>query len=504
MYKNNNQDSSKFKNRGLLQLSCNQTGIKPAIDYSPYTQTIQNIVKQWSGAEASKIEALPKSGSNRQYFRAYRDEKKAIVAHNPDIRENKAFISFTRHFHQKGLPVPELLFVSQGEDFYIVEDLGNENLYDLVTGRKSGTFNETLTGHYKKALSELIRFQIDGHEGLDYKLCYPRDSFDKQSIQWDLNYFKYYYLKLAYISFDEQKLEDDYKKFTALLLDADMDYFMFRDFQSRNIMIKDEELYFIDYQGGRNGPLQYDVASLLYQAKADLPDNIREELLNFYLDSLEKRIVVNREKFVNQYYSFVLVRTLQVLGAYGYRGFFERKCHFIESIPFAINNLKNIYPKLDFLNKMPELNNVIAQIIESQKETNQLVESDKLHVSILSFSYRKGIPEDTSGNGGGFVFDCRAVHNPGQYEEYKTSTGKDQDVIDFFAKEPEMHAFLADSFKLVEASVEKYMKRNFKHFQVSYGCTGGQHRSVYSAENLARHLKEKYDIEVSLRHREQE
>jgi aminoglycoside/choline kinase family phosphotransferase len=468
-----------------------------------FTQ-IQELIIQWSGREASKIEALPKSGSNRLYFRIHLDSKTAIVAYSSDIRENRAFISFTRHFHGQGLPVPELIYVSNSEAFYILEDLGHRNLYDLVMKRLKGSFDQSLINHYKNALAELIRFQIDGHEGLDYKKCYPRQSFDEQSIQWDLNYFKYFYLKLADISFDEQLLEDDYQKFIALLLDTDKNYFMFRDFQSRNIMIRDGALYFIDYQGGRKGPLQYDVASLLYQAKANLPESIRENLLNFYLDGIEKRITVDRKKFIDQYYSFVLVRTMQVLGAYGYRGFFERKAHFIESIPFAIANLRNILPKLDFLDEMPELKKSLQQIIDSGTKTTQVTENDKLHVSIYSFSYKKGIPEDTSGNGGGYVFDCRALPNPGRYEAYKSSTGKDQDVIDFLDDKMEVHNFLADTFSLVSVSVETYMARKFNHLQVSYGCTGGQHRSVYSAEKLADFLRKKYDVEVMLRHREQE
>lgn len=465
---------------------------------------IKKIGKDWTGKAVEKTEPIPQSGSNRRYFRIFQDNSNAIVAYNPDKRENQAFITFTKHFKEKGLRVPNLLFESEDGCFYIVEDLGNTNLYDLMAARKPGTFGSELIDLYKKALSELIRFQIDGHEGLDYSQSYPRHSFDAQSIQWDLNYFKYYYLKLACISFDEQLLEDDYKRFSNLLLEADQDYFMFRDFQSRNIMIRDEGLYFIDYQGGRRGPLHYDVASLLYQAKADLPEDVRADLLNFYLDNLESRIAIDQKNFIDQYYAFVLVRTLQVLGAYGYRGFFERKSHFIESIPFAINNLKNILPRLAFLDAMPELKNALFQIIDSKKESVQNIKSDKLHVSIFSFSFRKGIPEDKSGNGGGFVFDCRAVHNPGRYEEYKTSTGKDQNVIDFFAKGSEMNSFLESTVKLVDASVDKYISRKFNHLQVNYGCTGGQHRSVFCAENLAKHLKSKYDIEISLSHREQE
>ena len=354
------------------------------------------------------------------------------------------------------------------------------------------------------ALQELIRFQLDGHRGLDYKNSYPRHSFDAQSIQWDLNYFKYYYLKLANISFDEQLLEDDYRKFINLLLQAGQDFFMFRDFQSRNIMIRNEKLYFIDYQGGRKGALQYDLASLLYQAKANLPEPLREQMLEYYLDKLQKRINIDRKKFTDQYYAYVLVRTMQVLGAYGYRGFFERKSHFIDSIPYAINNLQNIFGKLNFIDNLSEIKNILQQIMKSKSETIQTEENSKLHVNILSFSYKKGLPEDNSGNGGGFIFDCRALPNPGRFDEYKTSTGKDRNVIEFLDDKMEVNNFLAGTFNLVEASVETYLSRKFTHLQVCYGCTGGQHRSVYSAEKLAGFLRKKFDVEISVKHREQE
>ena len=474
------------------------------MDKTQLQNKIQTLAKGWSGNDCTNIAALPKSGSNRRYFRVWFDEQSIVAAYNPDVRENKAFISFTKHFRAKGLRVPGLLFVSEDETCYFLEDLGDDNLYKIVTTRQQKAFDEQLLTYYKEALSELIRFQLEGHDGLNYQLCYPRPEFDEQSIQWDLNYFKYYYLKLDAVDFNEQLLENDYHRFIELLMGADRNFFMFRDFQSRNIMIKDGQLRFIDYQGGRRGPLQYDVASLLYQAKADIPEPIRESLLDFYLGELQKSINIDKKTFIDQYYAFVLVRTLQVLGAYGYRGFFERKKHFIESIPFAINNLVGILQKLSFLEDMPELKKALYTIIKKHQEKKPFVAKDKLQVTIFSFSFRKGIPEDKSGNGGGFVFDCRAIHNPGRYEQYKTSTGMDQDVIDFFAKEPEMHRFLDDSFRLVDAAVEKYVSRGFSHLQVNFGCTGGQHRSVYSAETLARHLKQNYDVEITLRHREQE
>ena len=465
---------------------------------------IYTIIKEWSGSVPKKISAIPQSGSNRKYFRVKTNGLSAVVAYNPDIRENEAFTSFTHHFFSKGLPVPKLLYQSEDDPFYIVEDLGDDNLYKLLISRPSSSLDYQLSDYYKEALRELVGFQLDGHEGLDYTLCYPRAEFDEQSIQWDLNYFKYYYLKLANIHFDEQKLEEDYQLLINLLMTADRNFFMFRDFQSRNIMIHEGKLHFIDYQGGRKGPLQYDVASLLYQAKARIPENTRVELLSYYLDELEKRMSVDRKQFIKLYYAFVFIRTLQVLGAYGYRGFFERKSHFIESIPFAINNLTEILPKLEFLAEMPELKNSIDQIIHHHQSKQNYYNGHKLLVSITSFSYKKGIPEDTSGNGGGFVFDCRAIHNPGRYKEYQKLTGKDREVIDFFAKEPEMHRFIEDSFKLVDAAVQKYISRKFTHLQVNFGCTGGQHRSVYCAENLAWHLNEKFDVDILLTHREQE
>jgi hypothetical protein len=326
-------------------------------------------------------------------------------------------------------------------------------------------------------------------------------------MQWDLSYFKYYFLKLADIPFNEQLLEDDFNKLIDYLQSVDTGYFLYRDFQSRNVMINKGELHFIDYQGGRKGALQYDVASLLYDSKADIPQNIRQELLDFYIQNLREYKQVDAEQFKKSYYAYVLIRMMQAMGAYGFRGFYEKKTHFLQSIPYALQNLEWILTNVDFPIEIPNLMEVFKNLINSEKLTrfkSKKRRNSTLAVSITSFSYKKGIPDDNSGNGGGFVFDCRAIHNPGRYDEYKMFTGKDKPVIDFFEKENDMHEFLNHVFSIVDMSVEKYEERNFTNLMVSFGCTGGQHRSVYAAEKLIEHLRQKYSVQISLWHREQD
>src|ERR1019366_599468 len=189
---------------------------------------------------------------------------------------------------------------------------------------------------YRKVVEVLPRFQVEARHDINYKVCYPRTSFDRQSIAWDLNYFKYYFLRLAGIPFNEQALEDDFSRLTKFLLGADRNYFLYRDFQSRNVMWRDGHPYFLDYQGGRRGALQYDIASLLYDGKADLPPELRQQLLNHYLDTLAGFIKLDRSEFMQHYHAYVYVRIMQALGAYGFRGFYERKAHFLESVPYAL------------------------------------------------------------------------------------------------------------------------------------------------------------------------
>jgi len=369
----------------------------------------------------------------------------------------------------------------------------------LESHRKEG-FSERITDLYKKVLEQLLKFQIDASAGLDYTVCYPRDRFDKQSMMWDLNYFKYCFLKSTGLDFQENLLEDDFSRLSEILLRSQTNTFMYRDFQSRNVMVVEDEPYFIDFQGGKKGPLYYDVASFLWQAKAQYKTELREELLQTYLTALQEYMPVDEVNFREQLKHFVLFRTLQVLGAYGFRGYFEKKPHFLQSIPFALENLRTLLQ--NEFSEYPYLLQILKQMTEL-KQFREVSIRKPLVVKVYSFSYKKGIPQDDSGNGGGFVFDCRAVNNPGKYERYANSTGLDESVKQFLEDDGEILPFLENAFNLVDASVKRYMDRGFANLMVSFGCTGGQHRSVYSAQTLAEHLNTTFGIEVQLIHREQ-
>jgi aminoglycoside/choline kinase family phosphotransferase len=499
------------------------------------------LFESWCGEAPLAMSKLPGSGSYRSYYRINGKHGVVIGAHNEDIRENEAFIAFTTGFRHAGVPVPEVLASDPVNRIYLLSDLGDVTLYQFLTEKRAEGLSgqrSSLVGSgvsplpsevmdvYKKAIAWLSVIQVKAGALIDYTLCYPRAAFDRQSMMWDLNYFKYYFLKLAKIPFDEQALEDDFAGLCDLLLAADAGFFLFRDFQSRNIMVVHGEPWFIDYQGGRKGALQYDVASLLYDGKADLSEPVRMELLDFYLDKLEEIYPVNREKFLNVYYGFVLIRILQALGAYGFRGYYEQKSHFLQSIPFALKNLKHLRAKNLVGFGLNTLMEVIDTMVANEKLYNQesvkvsnvndiinkelpvsnSLKSDdhKLTVTIHSFSFKRSIPADASGNGGGFVFDCRALPNPGRLEEYKHLNGKDQPVIDYLKNYPEVNEFLANVFSLVDQSVKTYVARDFQNLMVSFGCTGGQHRSVYCAETMAKHLASSEKVHVNLRHIEQE
>lgn len=455
--------------------------------------------------EVVAFEQLPASGSYRQYCRLKSEKRQVIAAFNNDLKENRAFIEFSYHFRKHELPVPEIYKVSDDQAHYLIEDLGDTTLFDYIgQHRQLEDFSENIVNQYKKVLSILPEFQISAGSDLDYGNCYPRNAFDKQSMMWDLNYFKYYFLKLAQIPFDEQALEDDFQNFSDYLLSTEINYFLYRDFQSRNIMIKEGKVFFIDYQGGRKGALQYDLASLLYDAKADIPQHVRNKLLEFYLDQLEKHIPVKRDEFKSFFSGYVIIRIMQAMGAYGFRGFYEKKEHFLKSIPFALENLRYILSNHTIGVQLPELFSVLQKVSESKVLREIASKEGKLTVHVTSFSYKRGIPEDPSGNGGGFVFDCRAIHNPGRYEEYKHLSGKDKKVQDFLENNSNISEFLNPVFSLISQSVKKYLSRGFSHLSVNFGCTGGQHRSVYSAEKTAIFLKNNFPVEIVLQHREQE
>jgi len=471
-------------------------------------ERLSNLFRQYKGKLPGQIVKLPQSGSYRQYYRLVSENKSYIGAYNEDKAENVAFLTFTRHFYDKELPVPKVLAEDLDNNVYLLQDLGDVTLLGYIQQLNyPQEIKPEVINTYKTVLEQLPRFQILGGDGLDYSLCYPRHAFDRQSMMWDLNYFKYYFLKLAKVPFNEQALENDFNTLVDFLLTADCNYFLYRDFQSRNVMMVDNKPHFIDYQGGRKGALHYDIASILFEAKTSISADIREDLLNHYISALNQYITISKADFLRHFYGYVYIRIMQAMGAYGFRGLYEKKELFLQSIPFALNHLEWLLGHVQLPVELPELTKVWEYLTESDY-IRQLAKTHLLlTVSINSFSYRRGIPADESANGGGFVFDCRSVHNPGRYDEFKPFTGKDQPVQNFFQKEPEMDDFLKDVFSLVDRSVEKYKERGFTNLMVNFGCTGGQHRSVYAAEMLYNHLKQKYinkDITLKVRHREQE
>ena len=410
---------------------------------------------------------------------------------SPDILENMA------------LPVPEIYGEDLDHGAYLEEDLGDTSLFEFLSKNRQGEkIAPPVVEAYRQTISILPRFQVEASRDLNYKVCYPRGSFDRQSISWDLNYFKYYFLRLAGIPFSEQALEHDFSRLTKFLLSAPRDYFLYRDFQSRNIMLPDGHPYFLDYQGGRKGALQYDVASLLYDAKADLPPDLRQQLLDHYLGALQGFVDVKREEFMQHYYAYVYVRIMQALGAYGFRGFYERKVHFLQSVPYALKNLRWLLHNVTLPIALPTLLEAFHSMLASEKLQGLATDADNLVVRIFSFSFHRGLPKDDSGNGGGFVFDGRSLPNPGREERYKSLTGRDTPVIDYLNQQEGVHQFLASVMSLVDASVSNYQQRGFKNLMISFGCTGGQHRSVYLAENVAKRLRGRPGVDVVVSHRE--
>jgi aminoglycoside/choline kinase family phosphotransferase len=444
-----------------------------------------------------------------------------------DVREeNRAFLEFSRHFRRHGLPVPEIFADDLLHGAYIEQDLGDTTLFEFLVKNRTGTdIAPPVVDAYRKVVAMLPRFQIEAGRDLNYKVCYPRSSFDRQSIAWDLNYFKYYFLRLAGIPFNEQALENDYSRLTKFLLSAPRDYFLYRDYQSRNVMLVDGQPFFLDYQGGRKGALHYDIASLLYDAKADLPPALRQTLLDLYIETVGGFIGIEREAFLHHYYAFVYARIMQALGAYGFRGFYERKPHFLQSVPYAVKNLRWLLEHATLPIALPALTSAFQGIVVSQKllaltgeigrrgrstDTPQQAllpapATDKLVARIFSFSFhRGGPPKDETGHGGGFVFDARSLPNPGREERFKSLTGKDAPVIDYLRQHKSVDEYLKNAEALVDASISNYQSRGFKSLTASFGCTGGQHRSVYLAEALAKHLRRKEGVEVVLRHVELE
>lgn len=440
-------------------------------------------------------------GSGRKIVRLGAGAKTAVGILYGVREENAAFLAFSKHFRRHSLPVPEIYAEALDHGAYLEEDLGDLTLFEFLSKNRSGaTIAPQVVEAYRKVVVALPRFQVEAGRDLDYSVCYPAASFDRQSIAWDLNYFKYYFLRLAGIPFSEHALEEDFSRLTDFLLRAPRDYFLYRDFQSRNVMLRDGQPYFVDYQGGRKGALQYDIASLLYDAKADLPPDLRQQLLYDYLRALEKHIPVDREAFLRYFYPYVYVRIMQALGAYGFRGFYERKVHFLQSVPYALKNLRWLLHQVELPVALPTLLGAFQSMLASEKLQSLATEADNLVVRVFSFSFHQGLPQDDSGNGGGFVFDGRSLPNPGREERFKSLTGQDAPVIDYLNQQESVHQFLAGVLSLVDAAIANYQQRGFKNLMVSFGCTGGQHRSVYLAEQLAKRLRARSGLEVRVRH----
>jgi aminoglycoside/choline kinase family phosphotransferase len=468
---------------------------------------LKQLYEQYFHSPADRITPLQGQlgGSGRAILRVAGAAGTAIGIVYPVREENIAFLEFSRHFRRHGLPVPAIYAEDLTQNAYLEEDFGDTTLFEFLIAHRTGeAIAQPAIEAYLKVVSVLPRFQIEAGRDLNYKVCYPRSSFDRQSIAWDLNYFKYYFLRLAGISFNEQALENDFTRLTKLLLAAPHDYFLYRDFQSRNVMLSDGQPFFLDYQGGRKGALQYDIASLLYDGKADLPPALRQELLDHYLESLSAFIPVDRGAFMEHYYAYVYVRIMQALGAYGFRGFYERKAHFLQSVPYALKNLRWLAHNIKLPVPLPALMEAFQGMLASEKLQQLAPSADVLTVRVFSFSFHQEIPVDASGNGGGFIFDARSLPNPGREERYKQLTGIDAAVIDYLNQQESVHQFIAHMQSLVDSTVAAYQRRGFRDLMVSFGCTGGQHRSVFLAEQLARHLRPISGVEVVVRHIELE
>lgn len=445
------------------------------------------------------------SGSGRVIVRLTGGGFSAIGILYSVREENIAFLEFSRHFRRYGLPVPEIYAEDLEQGAYLEEDLGDTTLFDFLSSHRAGeAIAPQVIDAYRDVVAVLPRFQVEAGHDLNYRVCYPRASFDRQSIAWDLNYFKYYFLRLASIPFNEQALESDFTRLTKFLLSANHEYFLYRDFQSRNVMLRDGKPYFLDYQGGRKGALQYDIASLLYDGKADLPPALRQELLDHYLDCLAGYIDLSREAFMEHYYAYVYIRIMQALGAYGFRGFYERKAHFLQSVPYALRNLRWLAHHVKLPIALPALMQAFEGMLGSEKLLGLASPAPGLTVRIFSFSFHRQMPVDESGNGGGFIFDARSLPNPGREDQFRQLTGKDAAVIDYLEQQESVHQYLTHARSLVDAAVSNYQQRGFKDLMVSFGCTGGQHRSVYLAEQLAKHLQGISSVNAVVRHIELE
>lgn len=464
-------------------------------------QQLEELFKNHVGKAPEKVEELSSSGSNRRYFRLSCNDFSLVGVIGTNKDENKAFCKIDEHFLTKGINVPRVVAISDDYMTYLQEDLGNDILYKLLeNGRMSGEYSSYEKQLLIKTIEMLPKIQFAGADGLDFDNCYPQPAFNRRLVMFDLNYFKYCFLKASGLDFNEVKLQEDFEKLADELVKDEGNTFMYRDFQSRNVMRHDNEPYFIDFQGGMRGPIYYDVASFIWQARSRYPEDLKMELVDKYIKALGAYMEVDKEEFMSRLRLFVLFRSMQVLGAYGFRGYFEKKPHFLQSVPFAMENLRRLLAEP--FEEYPYLSETLKKLA-NMRQFYDIVKDDRLSVKIYSFSYKKGIPADNSGNGGGYVFDCRSINNPGKYEHYKKFTGMDQEVIKFFEEDGEIFDFLDHVYGIVDHHVKRFIERKFTNLMVSFGCTGGQHRSVYSAEQLGAYLSKKYDVKVTIIHREQ-
>ncbi len=465
-------------------------------------RALRLLFREKFGVDAETLVPVRAEGSNRRIYRLTGAGTSAIGVLNEDAKENRAFIEFSKHFRKEGIPVPEFYAENNGATAYLEEDLGDTTLFQFLGKRRGPSgFPKDVVSAYQDVVRWLPKIQIVAGKTVDDRWCYPRKSFDRQSMLWDLNYFKYYFLTLGGVPFHEEKLEEDFSVFADYLLAANRRYFLCRDFQSRNVMLKEGKPYFIDYQGGRRGALHYDIASLLYDAKADVPFELRDELLDLYIVEAGKHAKIDKAEFKKLFPGFVLIRIMQAMGAYGLRGFHEKKPLFLQSIPYAIRNIEHILLASNLPVEVPELLSVFKRLVGSSALRQFGSAKLKLTVRIQSFSYKQGMPKDASGHGGGYVFDCRCLPNPGRLIEFKTRSGLDAPVVAFLSKEDGVDRWARSAFSLIDQAVEDYGRRNFTDLFVAFGCTGGQHRSVYLAERLAKHLRDQ-NVSVVVTHRE--
>lgn len=468
-------------------------------------ENVRSEFEKWKNKAPQAIQTLAQAGSNRRYFRVFEDEARSYIAtYNPDnITENQSFIYLSAHFHAKGLNVPEVLYVAENQEIYFQSDAGPTALMDLL--KQQGNSTEVCE-LFCQAVRQLVALQVKGNEGLDYSRCLSKGGFDAAAIAYDLYYFLFYFVQPLNLPYDRALLWEEIGRLAASLAADPQQFFMYRDFQSRNIMVQDGKLCFIDFQGGMSGPMAYDLVSLIWQARAQLPEAWKELLLDIYVEEAKKNVGAGFDEavFRQNYPKFVLIRLLQTLGSYGYRGLFERRTYFLSAIPYALNQLERFVGGQHFYAEYPVLSLLCLQVSAAeirQKFEFPTAEADSpLHLKIQSFSYKKGIPQDESSNGGGFVFDCRSLHNPGRYAPYVDLTGRDESVKNFLLTESKMNEFLAGVFRILDIAVENYLTRGFDSLMVSFGCTGGKHRSVFAADATAKYLLDKYKVKITLTH----